>query len=185
MHLSEKDFKIAGFLNTVLLGIATVLWCFTFKEATNAILTVFGIVYILTVIAAFVYTFAGYKKKSAVFYKTFMLLYGVFTLLQAAIGVTKIIEGVDGNYKLVMLFSVIGLMAIYLAFVKNFGEVNSKIAVLIILFLQVMASLALAATYSFDFRSSVAAFMHIVLSCTASVFILMKYRDKEKRNAKE
>ena len=180
MKLSNDNLKKAGYFNSVLIVAAIILRAINFANSPT-LMMVDNVVCILALVFGLLYSLNGYKKEAAKYYKTFMYLYALSSLISFA---APLISFGIGNYNLenVINFAVF-VCACLLAFVKDFGKNNSNTTVCIALVLtgiKLVNDLLNGTLVNLHFAS----FSIFVQAMIACVLVSHKYIDKESRGAK-
>ena len=144
---------------------------------------IYAVIAILAVAAALVYFLIGCKKDAAKYYKAFYALYAL-SLLASQIGV------LFSSTPLLAPISVVLSMIVYgnvllLTFAKDFGKKTSYIlcGINVLLFL---GAFIFEIITLFAFEGVVGIILTacwLVESCVAGLMTVMKYYDKQKRNA--
>ena len=176
MKFVNKHLKEAGYFNTALIAIAIILRIINFPS--DQVLTkIDSIVCIAALIFGLVYSFNGYKKDAAKYYKIFMYLY----LLSSLVAVSTYFEGT----KLIIFISniIVSICLFVLAFAKDIGKEKSNFCALLTLALS-LAKLLFALQGPTNMAGISAEFASVALACVLCVFVSAKYKDKEARGSK-
>ena len=185
MKLINENLKKTGIVNSILIVIALVLEASAIKG-----LPLFGVidkvVSVVGLICGLLYSIKGYKKNAARYYKWFMYLFALRSLISFAISVFLV--GFKASDLISLIHAInfaIFVCAFMLAFIKDFGEHNSKTAATIILVLSgirlfgdVTSMLLFDANYV---NVTAAIFVEAII---INVLVSQKYIDKASRGAK-
>lgn len=175
MKFINDNLKKAGYFNAALIIIAIVFRLYFIGIFPTAI-KIDSIICTIALIFGLFYSFNGYKKDAAKYYKGFMYLYiisSLFSLVASILG--------DGNLLVIVANTIVLVLVSMLAFVKDFGETKSNGAALVILAISIF-KLCLVATKTIPHIS--VAFANLILACILCVFVSAKYADKETRGTR-
>lgn len=185
MKLINNNLKKAGYVNAVLIIAAIVLRVINIGKMSG-IAIVDALVCAIGLLSGLIYSLNGYKKDAAKYYKVFMLLYAVDSLISfvAILSLYGISFSSANQINLIhAIHLVILVCTCLLAFAKDFGKSNSKTAAWVILILtgiKLINDITTGAIVSVDF-ASLAIFIQAII---AFVLVSHKYADKEARGAK-
>ena len=180
MKLINDNLKKTGIFNSVLIVAAIILRVINIANSPIPMM-IDSAVCVLALVFGFLYFLNGYKKEAAKYYKIFMCLYAVGSLISFA---APLISFGLGNYNLenVINFTVF-VCACLLAFVSDFGKNNSNTTICIVLVLtgiKLINDLLNGTIVNVHF-ASFSNFVQAVIACT---LVSHKYIDKESRGAK-
>ena len=187
MKLINDNLKKAGYFNAALIVIAIAFQVKALFNA-NALLTdkIFYILYIVGLVSGLIYSLSGYKKDSAKYYKSFMIIYALLSTYSI---VSKIVNNIAIGMELfhiaTTILSVIAdICIIVLAFTKDLGKSKSYSLIITNLVI-ILGSTVLGFIVSEGFINLVEIWLPLVmLSIIAYIFVCAKFADKEARGAK-
>ena len=194
-HLSDKTFNTLSKIQKVLLVImaiaAIIMWgsmVFTAKNLpdSDATSTVYGfsltyLAFALAMICGFIYASKGYSKPAHRYYKAMMCFYAFSALNPILLSIRT------SSFGLVELVAIIKfVLLLILAFGKDLGKKNTWIIFYIVLAMELLFSLLLAAMGSMVPDAALPAHIPAALARLVIVGILglcveAKYRDKDAR----
>ena len=156
---------------------------------TSSLMT-FGansIVFSLALICCIIYLWNGYSKKAAVFYKAFLVLTAVASMLSIAVVVDT--DAVNSNVVKFLELSVFIMAAkivllLVLAFWKDLGKRNTWIIFCVILALDLIFGFLFEDIASVRLFRAGSAISRLLVDGTIAFAILGKYEDKESRGTK-
>ena len=152
-----------------------------FASPFAVVCTVLGII---TLIAGFIYLAMGYKKNAAVYYKAFMYLLLITSVIQVAYIMNTMRTPL--NYTFLYLISLV--MLTVLAVAKDFGKTKTLIVALIcilcrvILLILSLCNLKIFGTATVGLLGNDIA--NILLAITTAFMVTGKYLDKAERGTK-
>ena len=180
MNKFKKSFDNAGVYIIVMSIIAIVLRVLDFNKngtfgMVDAIVSIIGLVFGL------IYAFKGHLKDSAKFYKIFIVLYAVSTIVSLVSYYTYVKNALSVTNIIILIGHIVVMLgALLLATIKDFGKKNSTNVVngialinLLILFITLVS----------DLNFIYIALCNLVLSCIEKAYVDFKYQDKEARGA--
>ena len=183
MKLINDNLKKAGIFNSILIVLAIVLELLTIKEALLFEIIDISIC-VIGLLFGLLYSLNGYKKDVAKYYKWFMYLFALRSIISFIVSISKF--GFD-SVPLINLIHIINFVILIcvclLAFVKDFGEHNSKTAACIILVLtgiRLFSDISYASLKDTHY-ATLAIFVQAIITY---VLVSQKYADKESRGAK-
>ena len=174
--------KVLLALNLVLLAVAFVVGTLIFtKPNVFAVEYIQTVLYLIAVFSGFLYAFNRYKKNAAKYYKGFMLLFCLESLmivifdliLSKSLNATSSISGVLSTVACVNLCT--------LSFAKDLGKKNSLGFAFSVLGVTLVNSIRLLVLYSDHFTIVARAIIEIALACVVCLFVFEKYADKAER----
>ena len=181
MKLINDNLKKAGYFNAVLIVIALVLRLATFVSIPT-LGKIESIICIVALIYGLIYSLNGYKKDASKYYKIFMYLYLLSTVITLILTFFVAINELRKYGVLVIIANVIILMSLaILAFAKDLGEKKSNGLALAVLAISIF-KLCFVSTKTISHISI--AFDNLMLACILCVFVSAKYADKASRGAK-
>lgn len=183
MKLINMNLKKTGIFNSILIVIALVLRVKNIV-GMSTVRIIDTIVCAIGLIFGLLYCLNGYKKDAAKYYRVFMYLYALDSLISFIVSLTlyefnsmamiNIIHGINIS---------ILVCACLLAFVKDFGEYNTKTVACIILVLNAIkffSDLTSGALEVINYAS----LTNLVQAIIVYVLVSHKYIDKESRGVK-
>ena len=175
-------------LNLLLLIIAAVFQIFVFFKSnsyTNAVKCVQLLFTMLAIISGFIYAVGGYKKNAALFYKGFMLLFCMASLMMIITDIVMSSINGYGSPISEILSTVICVNLLTLTFAKDIGKKNSLGFAYSIVCVSLVNSIRLMVLYSsINSMITAKALVDIALACIACLFVIEKYTDKAARGTK-
>ena len=176
MKIINENLKKAGYVNTVLILIAIVLRIIGIFKAP-ALVVIDSIICIAALVFGLIYALNGYKKGVAKYYKIFMYL----LVLSSLLALSTLTVEFD---VLTFICDIIVLACVLiLALTKDLGEYKSNCCSILILSANLVKCF-----YTFlkttDIVLTSAGFANLVLACILCVFVSAKYTDKESRGSK-
>ena len=179
MKFITDNLKKVGIVNSILIISAVVLRLINFTEAPPLII-IDQIVCIIALCFGLVYSFNGYNKEAANYYKVFMYLY-VFSCLLSLVS-PIVYRGFENILIIIVNFAIL-VCTCLLAFVKDFGKDKSTTVACILIILNVIKLIndllrGLFVTFHF------AGYTGLVQAIVACVLVSHKYIDKETRGTK-
>ena len=182
MNFINNNLKKAGIFNTALIAITLVLQIYQ-MFVTNYIPTfefINDVIVIVALMFALFYSFYGYKKSVAKYYKGFIILTFITFTISAVSHVQYF-----ANAKFNAFASIARVIPIaLLAFKKDFGRKNSVICALvtfILTFAMFIESFIQVSSYPVLIILS---FNRVLISSIVLLFVEAKYDDKEARGTK-
>lgn len=178
-------YRVLLALNLVLLAAAFVVVALIFtKSNVVAVEYIQTVIYLIAILSGFLYAFNQYKKNAAKYYKGFMLLFCLESLLivifdlilSKSQGATSSISGVLSTVVCVNLFT--------LSFAKDLGKKNSLGFAFSVLGVSLINSIRLLVLYPNHFTIVGRAITDIALACVVCLFVIEKYADKAERGTK-
>lgn len=184
MKLINNNLKTVGYINVVLIVIAIILRLIAITVVPT-IIKIDAILCIAALACGLIYALNGYKKDAAKYYKTFMYLYLISSVLSLGTSLSLAIADL-GNFGILMIISniIITISIFVLAFVKDFGEKKSNILSLLVLSLNILKLLSDISIKGITTPIISAGFGNLILACILCVFVSAKYADKASRGAK-
>ena len=184
MKLLSNNLKKAGYFNAALIVIAIVLRLISIVVVPT-IIKIDAVLCIAALVYGFLYALNGYKKDVAKYYKSFMYLYLISSVLSLGTSLSLAIADL-GNFGILMIVSniIIVISIFVLAFVKDFGEKKSNTLSLLVLSLNVFKLLSDISIKGITTPIISAGFGNLILACVLCVFVAAKYADKKSRGAK-
>ena len=183
MKLINDNLKKTGIVNSILIVIALVLRVKNIGKMSG-IAIVDAIVCAAGLVFGLLYCLNGYKKDVAKYYKGFMYLYVLDSIISFVAILTLFgFDSTNGINYVHAIHITILICACLLAFVKDFGEQNSKTAAFIILVLngiKLFNDILSGALAKVDY-ASLAIFVQAII---VYVLVSHKYADKASRGAK-
>ena len=183
MEFITNNLKKIGIINIILIVAVFIARCITFPNSL-AIVKVESVIGVIGLIMGFIYAFNGYKKDDAKYYKWFMYIYAVNSL------VSVIVPVLDANKErpltLLTIFGIINLICIcLLTFVKDFGKTKSFVSIGIVLLINVVRFISILFAANESNTSIITASLeNLVLAIIAFMFVVCKFADKASRGAK-
>ena len=177
MKFINDNLKKAGYFNAALIIVAIVFRLYFIGIFPTAI-KIDSIICTIALIFGLFYSFNGYKKDAAKYYKAFMYLY----LFSSLFSFIASISGDKTNIIIVITNVVILLSAAALAFAKDLGESKSNTLSLVILALNIVKMFVVISTTGVSLAVTLH-FSNLVLACILCVFVSAKYADKQSRGA--
>ena len=180
MKLINDNLKKTGYFNAVLIVIALVLRLVTFVSIPT-LGKIESIICIVALLYGLIYSLNGYKKDASKYYKTFMYLYLLSTVITLILTFFVAINELRKYGILVIIANVVILLSLtILAFAKDLGEKKSNGLALVILGASIFKLCIVTKTISYI---SIA-FDNLMLACILCVFVSAKYTEKTSRGAK-
>ena len=181
MKLLSDNLKKAGYFNAILIVIAIVFrLCFIGSFPTAIMID--SIVCTIALIFGLFYSLSGYKKDAAKYYKAFMYLYLVSSLLSFIASIASVL--VEDKSTVLIVANAVVLVAVFiLAFIKDLGAKKSIVLALAILVISVVKMCFVVLTTTALSLISIH-FANLMLACILCVFVAAKYADKKSRGAK-
>lgn len=176
MKILKENLKKAGYFNAGLIVVAIVLRLMNMFN-TPALAIVDSIVCIAALIFGLFYSLKGYKKDAAAYYKLFMYLLLVSSLMSLSTIVVKF------NVLMLICDAIILICVVALAVANNLGESKSNNCALIILICDLIKFFYVVAKIK-DMPTIAGEFANLVLACVLCVFVSAKYTDKATRGTK-
>ena len=181
MKFINNNLKTVGYINAVLIIFALVLRLVSFASIPT-----FGkvesIICIIALIFGLIYSLNGYKKDASKYYKAFMYLYLLSTVITLILSLFVAINELRKYGILVVIANVVILISeTILAFAKDLGEKKSNGLALAILAISIF-KLCFVTTKTISHISI--AFDNLILAIILCVFVSAKYADKASRGAK-
>lgn len=185
--MKEKKFNFPMVLHLILmvtLGILNVIALISYFTGTAAPKLLDVLLHIFNVLAlasGLIYLLKGYSKSAAIYYKVFMLLTAVSSVILS----TAFITDFGFNVGSALLFVEIAILLI-LTFAKDLGKRNTWIFFGALLVLTLLYGILFAPKY-FNYRFFViltTIFSKLVLIGTVGFAIRGKYADKDARGTK-
>ena len=186
MKLINDNLKKAGIFNSVLIVIAIVLRLIPLKSVPTLV-KVDSIICIVALIYGLIYALYGYKKEASKYYKTFMYLYLLSSIISFATVLDFAVDILGKIGILMIIANAIILVSVFLlAFIKDFGEKKSNNFALLVFALNIFKLLfdLIIIGSSIELANISAGFSNIMLSCILCLFVSAKYADKSSRGAK-
>lgn len=176
MKIINDNLKKAGYFNIALIVIAIVLRLIIINTVPT-IVKIDSIICIAALIFGLFYALSGYKKDGAKYYKAFISLYFVSSIVSL---ITSIIAPTSESINIYILFIniVVIVLLFILAFVKDVGISKSTNISLLILLVNIIKMFY---TNKLTYQGG---FANLILACILCVFVSAKYRDKESRGTK-
>ena len=188
MSDSQKQLQIAGIISSVVICILLVFGgIFLFAKGLDIPNKISMLMQMVALLLGLVYSISGYSKKSADFYKGFMLSCAISCII------TVICLFIASQYDNSTIFSIITLTInsvalLLLAFGKDMGEKKSIIITLVLFIICFARFVIVLATYNTDmdkiFAVCVDALQVLIMSTICFEFVIAKYVDKRSRNTK-
>lgn len=187
LNTKKPAMKALFVISLIFLAVALVLSAIQFTQPTpagaTASITICTVVGILAIFAGFVYVLGGYKKNDALFYKLFMLLVcleSVLTLVNDIIitqemGSTSPISGI--------LRTIICVNLVILVFAKDLGKQTSIGLASAVFGVTIINHARLLVLY-FSFSYVISAVLHLSLALLVLLLVIGKYMDKTERGTK-
>lgn len=195
MSFITKNMKAARIFNSILL-IAAVVLCVlqliqTYSHSSGSTAytlysvsqLLYYIVYILAVVFGFLYMFGYYKKDAAKFYRGFMFLFSLSTLLLIVYDLITTKVGGYGSGISGILSAVVCVDAFLLTFAKDLGRKTSIGLAISILVIKLFSAVRVFILYPDLLGVVTNGVMGIAIACIACLFVLAKYADKAERGA--
>lgn len=183
MKLINDNLKKTGIVNSILIIIALVLRLKNIGNMT-AVRIVDTIICAVGLIFGLLYCLKGYKKDVAKYYKVFMYLYAVSSLISFIVSLT--LFGFNSMERINLIHGIniaILICACLLAFVKDFGEHNSKTTACIVLVLNAIKLFHDATSGALEI-TNYASVTNFVQTIIVYILVSQKYIDKTSRGAK-
>lgn len=178
MKLINDNLKKAGYFNTILIIGAIGVKVYSLTKV-NTFVKIDSIVCIFALVFGLIYSLNGYKKDVAKYYKIFMYLYLVSSVLSL---MAPLVEPILTTINIfVVTINVALLILVFaLAFIKDLGVNKSTNIAMVILLLNIIKLL-----YNVANKITIpSGFANLVLPCISCVLVSAKYKDKESRGAK-
>lgn len=181
MEFIIKNFKKANVFNMVMIAIALALNLYSLTLPVNyKVEKINTIINIFALLVGFLYSFSGYKKDVAPYYKGFMILYVMASILNVGIGIydSATNSGVSASI-IVNAFKTVCI--VLLAFKNDFGKSNSFTVALVILgctLFLFISSLLASNSYA---SNIIERFDELLFASITCVFVCAKYLDKQNR----
>lgn len=184
MKLINDNLKKAGIISSILIVVAIVLRLIAIT-AVPTIIKIDALLCIVALLCGLLYTLNGYKKSVANYYKAFMYLYSISSILSLGSSLSFAIADL-GKFGIIMIITnaVILISVLVLAFAKDFGEKKSSILSLLVLSLNVFKLLSDISIKGLTTPIISAGFGNLILACVSCVFVSAKYVDKASRGTK-
>lgn len=177
MKVVNDNLKKAGYLNAVLIVIAIVLRLVSIGSVPTVV-QIDSALCIIALIFGLFYSLSGYKKDSAKYYRAFMYLYLVSSIVSLLAPLL-----VTSNTFITVINAIIVILVLVLAFAKDIGVDNSTYFSLLILLLN-LVKLFYSFTGVAEFSKMASNFANLILACILCIFVSAKYKDKESRGSK-
>ena len=178
MKLINDNLKKTGIFNSILIVIAIVLKVINFSSFPIYI-KIDSVVCLFALVFGLFYSLNSYQKDAAKYYKAFMCLYFISSLLSFIAS----ISGGDTNLLIIIANVAILISVFVLAFVKDLGEKKSNGFALTIFALNIIKMLIVVVTKTVLLAIKVH-FSNLILACIICMFVSAKYKDKEIRGTK-
>lgn len=184
MKLTAENIKKANIFNSLLIVIAIALRLTVFTKITRIAQTE-TIVCILALLFGLFYSLNGYKKDSAKYYMTFMILLALNSIVSLCGPISEMINGTITFISIV--FAIVEALVLVCAFMLSFGEnlgkaKSTKISYIFLLLEIVKAILALSNGIITPMGLSSVSFL--ILGFIVCLLVNAKYADKESRGAR-
>lgn len=184
MNIISENLKTTGIINAALIVLTIILRLISFFEM-SALIKIDVIVCIISLIFGLLYSLFGYKKDVAKYYKTFMILYVLSSLISVLV---PIIDTINGNITITNIaFAIFGIIilicACMLAFGKDLGKgksTNLFLIVLSICTIKILWNLVIESPLAY----SSASFAYLIQAFIVCVLVTGKYKDKQARGSK-
>ena len=176
MKILKENLKKAGYFNAGLIVVAIVLRLMNMFN-TPALVIADSIVCIAALVFGLFYSLKGYKKDAAAYYKLFMYLLLVSSLMSLSTIVVKF------NALMLICNIIIFVCVVALAVANNLGESKSNNCALIILICDLIKFFYIVAKTN-DMPAIAGGFGNLALACVLCVFVSAKYADKAARGSK-
>lgn len=180
MKLINDNLQKTGIFNSLLIVIALVLRLINIGK-----LPFIGVVEVIANIIALLfgllYSLNGYKKDVANYYKTFMCLYALGSAFSFVLPLLRFGFNPTDQGNIIHIIHLVVLVCIcLLAFVKDFGEHNSKATALILLVMNaiILANDLLSGAITEVYFVSLSIFVQSII---AYILVSHKYSDKKSR----
>ena len=177
MKFINDNLKKAGYFNVVLIIAAIIAKLATIKKV-SMLVNIDSIVCIIALVFGLFYSLSGYKKDSAKYYKVFMYLYFVSSVLSLLVPSIAPLSG-KIDFFIVSINVIILILVFVLAFIKDLGVNKSTYISIFILILNVVKLF-----YNVKMTVLLLGFSNLILACIVCVFVSAKYKDKESRGTK-
>lgn len=184
LNTNKPIYKVLLILNLVLLAIS-VLMCFVYLAIPELDPTWYlqFILYILAIVAGFIYVIGRYKKNSAFYYKGFMFLFCLTLFAHVYIDIVTPKQFAIGDYISIALEIIICIILSTLTFAKNIGEKATFSLACSLLGIVLLNSIWIIFTNIGESIIVFRAIVNIALSGITCLFVLGKYMDKEERGS--
>lgn len=184
MKLTTENMKKACIINSLLIVIAIALRITVFTKI-NRIAQTESVVCILALLFGLIYSLNGYKKDSAKYYMTFMILLALNSIVSLCGPISETINGTITFLNTV--FAVVEVLVLVCTFMLAFGEnlgkaKSTKISYVLLLLEVVKAILALANGITTPMGLSSVSFL--IQGFIVCLLVNAKYEDKESRGAR-
>ena len=186
MDFIRKNIKKIGAFNFVLLFIASILCLMNLfnKQEMNILSKACDVFSIITVVFAVLYALNGYKKNASLYYRLFMLLYGITTLVSLIFDIYATVSYSVGFNPTNLIRPIIFVCGFMLAAGINLGRNVSCILAYAIVICEAVALIYTLAVYIGEFSTVSKAIMYFALACITCIFVIAKYDDKISRGSK-
>lgn len=128
------------------------------------------------------YIVGGYKKDAAKYYKSFMISFAIYAVVNCALDFINTLNG-DGVFVSTIFGVLTAIIALMLSFKKDLFKANSY-TLAIAMFALGLINLVRALIVSNNHAFIVNVLNLFAMTCFASLFVIAKYADKESRGAK-
>ena len=183
MKLINDNLKKTGIFNSILIVIALALRLMNIGKMP-IIALVDALINVIALLCGLLYSLNGYKKDVAKYYKAFMCLYALGSLISFISPLRRFGFSPTNQTNLVHIIHFVVLVCTcLLALVKDFGEHNSKATALVLLVMNgviLVNDLISGAIVDVDYVS-LSIFVQAIITY---VLVSQKYADKEFRGAK-
>ena len=182
--MKKKNESLLKTIHTVLIALGFALSLYMlFSSKSSTLLSVMFLLRAAAFVASFVYLTEGYKKNADLFYKMFLWLVGLSTIISYT-------SFISLGMKLTMFKSFITVMIlvsfIFIIAAKDYGKVKSNIISITLAVLNVINIAMILKSTNYDVLNPnvLIAIGQLILALTLAIMVWVKYLDKEARGAK-
>lgn len=185
MNLLSKNLKKAGIFNTVLILIAIGFRAYQLIDC-SMLVKIDGVLCILALLFGVFYSFDGYKKDAGKYYRGFMGLYFISSVVSIATPIEAILDStyVFDEATIIAIFNIVIAVCIFLlGFKKDLGKeksLNLSYAVVALDIGKLAINLFIKASMSIISIDV----SNLVLGLFTCAFVIVKYLDKQSRGSK-
>lgn len=182
---SNPVYKVFLIINLLMLIISFIMCilCFSIPRLGFSWYIQF-LLYIFAIIAGFLYAFNSYRKNAAQYYKGFMFMYCLESLVLVFNELLTTKLNTIGDSISIVFEVIICAILCVLAFAKNLGEKISYILAYLIITIAFINSIRLIIVYFGESTVVFRSIVDIALAGITCLFVVGKYLDKEARGTK-
>lgn len=186
MEFIKKNIKTIGICNAIAIGLVIILKLFIFKDLST-ISKIDSSFCIVAMIFGIFYALNGYKKDSAKYYKLFMIMYYISSLLSLATPIALMINNEEIGFIDILFVTVWNIVIVYCVTILTIGKDLEKDNSANLCYVLLVANIIklLAGIVSNEAIQRIAAHLsNLLLACIVFTFVFAKYIEKSSRGAK-